>query len=45
LSPTLRPVREIIEKLDPKPEPRPLPAQGKRIEPSWRLARKKRQRR
>jgi len=29
LSPTLRPVREIMQKLDPKPEPQPLPAQGK----------------
>ncbi len=40
--PALRPVREIMEKLDPKPEPQPLPAQGKRVEPSWRLARKRR---
>jgi hypothetical protein len=38
----LRPVREIMEKLNPKPEPQPLPAQGKRVEPSWRLARKRR---
>jgi len=45
LSPTLRPARAIIEKLNPKPGPQPLPAQGKRVEPSWRLARKKRQRR
>jgi hypothetical protein len=29
-------------KLDPKPEPAPLPAQGKRVEPSWRMARKRR---
>ena len=42
LSPALRPVREIMDKLDPKPEPRPLPTQGKRVEPSWRLARKQR---
>jgi hypothetical protein len=37
LSPTLRPVRAIMEKLDPKPEPQLLPAQGTRVEPSWRL--------
>jgi hypothetical protein len=42
LSTALRPVREIMEKLDPKPEPQPLPALGKRIEPSWRMARKRR---
>ena len=42
LSPALRRVREIMEKLDPKPEPHPLPAQGKRVEPSWRMARKRR---
>jgi hypothetical protein len=40
--PALRPVRAIMEKLNPKPEPQPLPAQGKRVEPSWRLARKRR---
>ena len=38
----LRPVRVIMEKLDPKPEPVPLPAQEKRVEPSWRMARKRR---
>jgi len=38
MSPALRPVRDVMEKLNPKPEPQPLPAQGKRIEPSWRLA-------
>jgi hypothetical protein len=42
LSPALRPVREIMEKLNPKPEPQPFPMQGKRVEPSWRLARKRR---
>jgi hypothetical protein len=42
LSPALRPVREVIEKLDPKPRPEPLPAPAKRVEPSWRLARKRR---
>ena len=43
LSPALRPVRAIMEKLDdPKPEPQALPAQGKRVEPSWRTARKRR---
>jgi hypothetical protein len=31
MSPALRPVREIMHKLDPKPEPQPLPAQGKRM--------------
>jgi hypothetical protein len=41
LSPALRPVREIMDKLDPKPEPQPLPAQGKRVEPIWRMARKR----
>ena len=39
MSPALRPVREVMEKLDRKPEPQPLPAQGKRVEPSWRMAR------
>ena len=38
----LRPVRAIIEKLDPKPEPAALSEPGKRVEPSWRLARKRR---
>ena len=42
LSPALRPVRAIMEKLDPKPELQPLPAQGKRVEPRWRMARKRR---
>jgi hypothetical protein len=42
LSPALRPVREIMEKLNPRPEPQPLRAQGKRVGPSWRLARKRR---
>jgi hypothetical protein len=44
LSPALRPVREIMEKLDPKPVPVPAPlsAPGKRVEPSWRIARKRR---
>jgi hypothetical protein len=35
MSPALRPAREIMEKLDPKPEPKPLPTKGKRVEPSW----------
>jgi hypothetical protein len=39
MSPALRPVPEIMEKVDPKPAPQPLP---ERIEPSWRLARKRR---
>ena len=43
LSPAFRPVREIMEKLDPKPEPAPLSEPGKRVEPSWRMARKRRQ--
>jgi hypothetical protein len=42
MSPVLRSVREIMDNFDPKPEPQPLPTQGKRIEPSWRLARKRR---
>ena len=42
MSPSLRPVREIMDKFDPKPEPQPLPTQGKRVEPSWRMARKRR---
>jgi|HubBroStandDraft_2_1064218.scaffolds.fasta_scaffold41324_2 hypothetical protein len=42
MSPALRPVCEVIDKLNPKPEPRLLPAQGKRVEPGWRLARKRR---
>ena len=42
LSPELRPVRSIMEKLDPKPEPQLLPAPKPRVEPSWRLARKRR---
>jgi hypothetical protein len=42
MSPALRPVRAIMEKLDPKPELQPLPAPGKRVEPSWRMARKRR---
>jgi hypothetical protein len=38
LSPALRPVRAIMEKVDPKPEPQPLPAHGKRASRagSWR---------
>jgi hypothetical protein len=38
MSPALRRVREIMDKLDPKPEPQPLPTQGNRVEPScdWR---------
>jgi hypothetical protein len=39
MSPALRPVRAIMEKLDPKPEPAPLTEPGKRVEPSWRMAR------
>jgi hypothetical protein len=42
MSPALRPVRAIMEKLDPKPEPQPLTTQGNRVEPSWRMARKRR---
>ena len=43
LSPALREVRAVIEKLDPKPEPAPLPEPAKtRVEPSWRMARKRR---
>jgi hypothetical protein len=29
MSPALRPVRAVMEKLDPKPEPQPLPVQGR----------------
>jgi hypothetical protein len=39
LSPALRPVREIMEKLDPKPVPAPLPGTGKARSPragGWR---------
>jgi hypothetical protein len=39
MSPALRPVRAIMEKLDQKPEPQPLSEPGKRVEPSWWLAR------
>ena len=42
MSPALRSVREIMQKLDPKPEPQPLPAQGKGVESSWRMARTRR---
>jgi hypothetical protein len=42
MSPALRPVRAIMDKLDPKPEPQPLPASRVRVEPSWRMARKRR---
>jgi hypothetical protein len=42
MSPALRPVRAIMEKLDPKPEPAPLSEPGKRVAPSWRMARKRR---
>src|SRR5260221_3887072 len=42
VSPALQPVREITEKLNPKSEPQPLPAPGKRVEASWRLARRRR---
>ena len=42
LSPSLRPVRAIMDKLDPKPEPQPLSEPTKRVEPSWRMARKRR---
>jgi hypothetical protein len=40
LSPALRPVRAIMERLDPKPEPIVAPA--KRVEPSWIPRRKRR---
>jgi hypothetical protein len=42
MSPALRPVRAIMEKLDPKPKPAPLSEPGKRVEPGWRMARKRR---
>jgi hypothetical protein len=42
MSPALRPVRAIMEKLDPKPEPAPLSEPRPRVEPSWRMARKRR---
>jgi hypothetical protein len=42
MSPALRPIREIMEKLAPKPKPEALPAPRERIEPSWRMARKRR---
>ena len=42
LSPSLRPVRAIMDKLYPKPKSQPLPASQTRVEPSWRLAMKRR---
>ena len=33
MSPALRPLREIVDKLGPKPEPQPLAQPGKRVEP------------
>jgi len=42
MSPALRTVRAIMEKLDPKPEPLPLSEPRARVEPSWRIARKRR---
>ena len=41
MSLALRPVRAIAEKLDPKPKPA-LSEPRARVEPSWRLARKRR---
>jgi hypothetical protein len=38
MSSALRPVREIVQKLDPKPKPPPLPTTQARVEPSWRIA-------
>jgi hypothetical protein len=43
LSPALRPVREALDRMFPKPEPTPLPP-AKPYEPSW-ATRKKRIRR
>jgi hypothetical protein len=37
MSPALRPVRAIMDKLDPKLEPQPMTTPGKRVEPSWRM--------
>jgi hypothetical protein len=42
MSPGLRPVRAIREKFDPKPKPQPSSAPQARVEPSWRMARKRR---
>src|SRR5260370_35507630 len=40
MSPSLRAMRAIMEELDPKPEL--LSAPRARVEPSWRMARKRR---
>jgi hypothetical protein len=37
MSSTLRPVREIEQKLDLKPKPPPLPTSQARVEPSRRI--------
>jgi hypothetical protein len=42
MSPALWQVRAIMEKLDLKPKPAPPPEPAKRVEPSWRMARKRR---
>ena len=39
LSPRIRRLKSLLAKLDPKP--RPLPP-AKRVEPSWRMVRKRR---
>jgi hypothetical protein len=42
MPPALRSVRATMEKLDPRPKPEPLSAPKPRVEPSWRMARKRR---
>ena len=43
-APSLRPVREVLAKLDPKPKPEPLPPRKPYV-PSWVLAKKNKRRR
>ena len=43
-APALRPIREVLAKLDPKPKPDPLPPR-KPYEPSWVLTKKNKRRR
>jgi hypothetical protein len=38
MSPALRPVRAIMDKLGAKPVPLPLTEPAKRVEPTWRMA-------
>ena len=43
-APSLRPIREVLAKLDPKPQPEP-PTPKKPYVPSWVLQKKNRRRR